>query len=233
MPARLRSPTLVLLAGLVLAADSGDHPLTSWLGQPIVAFVLLALGVTSVMVEIANPGIIGTGVGGVTAILAGLWSLSMQPTNPLGLLLIVVAATLFAVEVLTASPGVAGAIGAVSLLVGGLILIDDPVGGGVPPAIVGPTSVAIGAAVIFTGRLARRVRQRPSITGDELFVGRDVVIDHAAGATGQAFVEGAWWQLRSTDAPLRAGDTVRVVAVDHLVLIVDPHPPTPQPKEAP
>jgi membrane-bound serine protease (ClpP class) len=48
----------------------------------------------------------------------------------------------------------------------------------------------------------------------------------AAGNAGsQAFLEGAWWRIRSTGAPVDEGSVVRVVGVDGLDLLVEPAAP--------
>src|SRR3954469_7725023 len=119
---------------------SGLDSLIQWLDDPTAAFVLLGVGMAALMVEAARPGTIGTGIGGAIAVLAGLWSLSMQSVTAVGLALVVLAAVLYAVEIFTPSPGVAGFFGSVSLVLGGLLLIDDPAGG-VPLGVILPAAV--------------------------------------------------------------------------------------------
>jgi membrane-bound serine protease (ClpP class) len=225
--AAVQTPILALPPRLIAAAGtSGLDSLVSWLDNPTVAFLLLALGIGSVMVEIANPGIIGTGVGGVILILLGLWSLSMQPADTVGVFLMVLAAVLFLVELTRPSWGVAGLLGAVALAAGGILLVDDPVNGGVPPAVVLPAAVVVGGAVVFAGRIALRTRDQPStLTGPERMIGLDVVVERIAeDGSGRTFIEGAWWQVRSASLPLEPQVPGRVVAVDGLVLVVLPGP---------
>jgi membrane-bound ClpP family serine protease len=52
-------------------------------------------------------------------------------------------------------------------------------------------------------------------------VGRETVVANADGRTGQAFVDGAWWQVRSRTGDLTEGDPVTVVANEGLRLIVE------------
>ena len=76
-----------------------------------------------------------------------------------------------------------------------------------------------------------RTRRLPSVsTGTDVFTGQSVTVRDADGTTGSAFTEGAWWTLRSVGPPLQAGDTARVVAVEDLVLLVDPRSATESPE---
>jgi membrane-bound serine protease (ClpP class) len=222
-------PTTLIAGPAQVAAAGGGTWLdsfTAWLDNPTVAFLLLAVGITSVAVEVANPGIIGTGVAGVVLILLGLWSLSMQPVSTVGFALVVLAAALFIIDLFLPTMGIAAILGALALLVGGVLLIDDP-DGGVPLAVVAPTAAIVGGAVIVASRLALKARRQPStLTGEGSFVGRAVTVDRVDNdGIGHAFVAGAWWFARTAGAPLEPGAEARVVSVDGLVLVVDPLTP--------
>jgi membrane protein implicated in regulation of membrane protease activity len=43
-----------------------------------------------------------------------------------------------------------------------------------------------------------------------------------SGGRGQAFIEGAWWNVRSQGTELVDGEEVRIVAVDGLDLLGEP-----------
>jgi membrane-bound serine protease (ClpP class) len=223
--------SLSLVAGTAPVAAAGGptwlDSFTAWLDDPTVAFLLLALGILSVALEVAHPGLIGTGVAGVVLILLGLWSLSMQPVNTVGFALVLLAAALFLIDLFVPTLGVAAILGAVALLVGGVLLIDDPVDGGVPVAVVAPTAAIVGGAVILASRLALKARRQPStLTGEGNLVGRAVTVDRVDGdGVGHAFAAGAWWFVRTAGAPIEPGTTARVVTVDGLVLVVDPSAP--------
>lgn len=226
MPAPPTQPVAALAAVLLgVAPGAGPSGLARWVEDPRVAFLLLALGTVSILVELAHPAVPGTGVGGALAVLAGLWCLSQQSVSAVGLGLMVLAAGLWAAELLTPASGVAGALGAVALALGGLLLVDGP-SGGVPAAVVVPTALVLGAAVVAAGRLGWRSRGLPStLTGGDALIGRDLTVAESDGGTGRAFVHGAWWQVRSVGPPLGRGTRARVVSLDGLVLVVDPRPP--------
>ena len=95
-------------------------------------------------------------------------------------------------------------------------------GWGLLLGLVVPTLIVLGLGAALTVRLWRRSSRAPSsTTGADLFRGRVVTVATAQGSRGQAFVEGSWWSIRSTDATLRAGQDMRVRAVDGLVLLVE------------
>ncbi len=113
-----------------------------------------------------------------------------------------------------------------SLVVGGIVggggVVTDVDGGMVGGAVVAG-AVVVGGGVVVAGRLVVRSQRAPSTaSGAGLFAGRVVTVSTATGSRGQAFVEGAWWTVRTTGAPLAPGTLVRVVDVDGLDLVVEP-----------
>ena len=193
------------------------------LADPNIAFLLLTLGTLGLLYELAAPGVGVAGATGATALLLALFSLSVLPVSVVGLLLLAVAVGLFIAELF--APGVAGFAvgGAVVLVLSAVFLFDDGQGVSVDLAVVLPTALVVTAAAVFAGRLAARTRKLPSVsTGTDVFAGQSVTVREADGTIGSAYAEGAWWSLRSVGPALETGDTARVVAVEDLVLVVDP-----------
>jgi membrane-bound serine protease (ClpP class) len=201
------------------------------LADPNIAFLLLTLGTLGLLYELASPGVGVAGATGVTALLLALFSLSVLPVNVVGLLLLAVAVGLFVAELY--APGVAGFAfgGAVVLVLSAIFLFDEGQGVSVDLAVVLPTAFVLAAAAVIAGRLAARTRKLPSVsTGADVFTGQSVIIRDADGTTGSTFTEGAWWSLRSVGPPLQPGGTALIVAVEDLVLVVDPLSPTEPPE---
>jgi membrane-bound serine protease (ClpP class) len=193
------------------------------LADPNVAFLLLTLGTLGLIYELATPGVGVAGATGATALLLALFSLSVLPVNVVGLLLLAVAAALFVAELF--APGIGGFAfgGAVVLVLAALFLFDDSQGIAVDWAAAVPTAAVAAVAAVLAGRLAMRTRGMPSTTtGGDVFIGRSVTVAAADGPTGRTFTEGAWWSVRSVGPPLHPGEPARVVALDGLVLVVDP-----------
>jgi membrane-bound serine protease (ClpP class) len=143
------------------------------------------------------------------------------PVNLAGLLLLGLAAALFIGEVFAPGVGVFAAGGTIALLAAGLLLFEGSVA--VSPAVLWPTALVIGAAAVLAGRLAWRARRAPSVSGVETLVGRQALVrrvldDH----TGQLMLDGSWWTVHSRTAAVQEGQPVVVVAVDGVVLLVEP-----------
>ena len=187
------------------------------LADPNLTFLFLSLGTLALMYELASPGIMGAGTVGVILVLLGFFGVAVLSVNVVGLLLLLAAVVLFALELFAPGVGVAAAGGAVALGLSGVFLFDDVPGLRLSAAVVIPVVVVVGGGVVIAGRFARRSIRTPStMTGSERFLERQVTV----GPNGQAFVDGAWWQLRS-DTELDEGATARVVDVDGLVLVVE------------
>lgn len=193
------------------------------LADPNVAFLLLTIGTLGLIYELATPGVGVAGATGVTALLLALFSLSVLPVNIVGLLLLAVAAGLFAAEAF--APGVAGFAfgGAAVLLLSTVFLFDDAQGVSVDPVVAVPTAVLAAVAAVLAGRVVLRTRRMPSThTGAESLAGREVTVVTADGPNGRTFTEGGWWTVRSTGADLFTGQRARVLKLDGLVLVVEP-----------
>jgi len=190
-----------------------------WLADPNLAFLFLSLGTLAIIYELANPGFGGGAIVGVILILLALFALAVLPVNALGGLLLVLAAILFVVEIFTPGVGVGAAGGTASLVLGGLFLFRGRVG--VDPQVLIPVAIVVGGGTLLAGRLAWRTRRLAATTGAGGLVGEVATVGTASGTSGQAMVEGAWWNVRTRGDRLRKGATVRVVDVDGLDLVVE------------
>ena len=190
-----------------------------WLADPNLAFLFLSLGTLAIIYELANPGFGGGAIVGVILILLALFALAALPVNALGGLLLVLAAILFVVEIFTPGVGVGAAGGTASLVLGGLFLFRGRVG--VDPQVLIPVAIVVGGGTLLAGRLAWRTRRLAATTGAGGLIGEVATVGTASGTSGQAMVEGAWWNVRTRGDRLRKGATVRVVDVDGLDLVVE------------
>lgn len=190
-----------------------------WLADPNLAFLFMSVGTLALIYELANPGMGGAGVVGVILILLALFGLAVLPVNALGVLMLVLAAILFLVEVFTPGIGVAAVGGTASLVLGGLFLFRG--GFGVDLEVLVPMAVVVGGGTMLAGRLAWRTRRLAPTTGPGAFLDSVAVARSVSGTSGQAFVQGAWWNVRTRGEQLREGATVRVVDVEGLDLVVE------------
>jgi len=99
----------------------------SFLMDPNMAFILLAIGALGLYFEFNHPGAILPGVVGFFFIVLAIFALNILPVRFTGLALILLAFVFFTLEAKFASHGVLGIAGIVSLTLGGLLLVDGPI----------------------------------------------------------------------------------------------------------
>lgn len=232
----LRGGREVVLATAGAAVDDFDlgffRSIQQWLADPNLAFLFLSVGTLAILYEFANPGVGAGGIVGAIMLVLAFFSLSVLPVNVAGILLMVLAGALFLGELFVPGIGVMAVGGAVSLVLSGILLFRGSTG--VDPAVLWPTAVVVGGGAVLLGRMAWRTRRAPRRSGGELLVGQTVTVRSVGEHGAQAFVEGAYWNVRrADDGPLETGQTVTVVGIDGLDLVVEPASPAPEGSDAP
>jgi membrane-bound serine protease (ClpP class) len=198
--------------------------IVSAIADPNIALTLLVIGALGIYVEFSSPGLIAPGVIGAIMVLLGLSAMSVLPINWLGAALMLLAFALFGLEVKIASHGILGVGGAVAMVLGAVMLIDSPA-----PELRIHWSTAIGLALPFSAitvfllSLALRARRNKVETGREGMIGQTGAAITELAPEGKVFVHGEYWDAVSASR-LPAGARVRVTAIDHLKLTVEPVP---------
>src|SRR4029077_13900513 len=130
--------------------------------------------------------------------------------NWLGAALMLLAFSLFALEVKFASHGILGVGGAVAMVLGAVMLIDSPV-----PEMRIRWSTAIGLALPFSAitvfllSLALRARRSKVVTGSEGMIGETGSAVTELAPEGKVFVHGEYWDAVAV-RPVPAGTRVTV-----------------------
>ena len=197
--------------------------LLSVLTDPTFAYILLLVGMYGLLLEGYSPGAILPGVVGAISLLLGLYALQVLPVNYAGLALIVLGVILMVVELTTPTFGVLGIGGLVALVFGSVMLFDDVPGFAVSNWLIAGIGLAIAGSFTFALWLALRARRRPVHGGAEEMPGREAVVARVVGDRAQVRIRGELWQAASSQ-PLLAGQRVRVVSRDGLLLQVEPLP---------
>jgi membrane-bound serine protease (ClpP class) len=195
----------------------------SAIAHPQIAYLLLTLGILGLTVELWNPGAIVPGVVGGVSLLLAFFAMQVLPVNTTGVLLVVFGLALLLLELKVPSFGALGIGGTVSLVIGSVMMTRTVPGVVVPLRLIVPVALSVAGILLFLGRLALQAqRQRPS-TGVSAFVGLPgrVRTPLTPGVAGQIDVRGEIWRAESS-VPLRAGEPVRVMAVNGLTLLVEP-----------
>ncbi|MGH3037850.1 MAG: NfeD family protein [Gaiellaceae bacterium] len=190
--------------------------------DPNLIVLLMSIGVLGITIEILNPGLILPGTVGVISLIVGLFGLQVLPVSWAGVLLMLLAVGFFAAEALVPSHGALALAGAVSFVVGALMLFD-PAGEGYQVSIwvalaVGGT-LALVTAIVATKVI--RARWAPAKTGREEMVGEIGVVRSAVAPSGLVNIHGEIWKAHAEGEPLASGEYVRVSGVgEDLVLEV-------------
>jgi membrane-bound serine protease (ClpP class) len=215
-------------ADVVRIAMTRRQQFLSAIAHPQVAYLLMTLGMLGLTIELWNPGAVVPGVVGGLSLLLAFFALQILPINTTGLLLILFGLGLLILELKVPSFGILGIGGAVSLLVGSIMMTRETPGVTVSLGVIVPTVLAIAAIVLFLGRLALNAQARPPTTGAEGLIGAEGRTREplATDTPGHIDVHGEIWRARSR-ASVPAGARVRIVAIDGLTLTVEPSDPQP------
>ena len=193
------------------------------IAHPLIAYLLLTLGMLGLTVELWNPGAVLPGVVGGLSLLLAFFAFQVLPVNVTGLLLILFGIGLLVLELKVPSFGVLGIGGAISLFVGSIMMTRGVPGVRVGLEVLLPAVVVLSVGVLLLGRLALAAQRQPPVTGVDALIGQQAQARSAVvpGRSGLVAVHGELWQARS-DVPIEAGGFVRVKAVDGLTLTVIP-----------
>ena len=218
-----RKQTLHLTGFEVVAYEKNlRQRVMSSISDPNIALILLVLGALGIYAEFSSPGLIFPGVAGAILVLLGLSALSMLPINWLGAALLLLAFTFFVLEAKFASHGVLALGGTFAMILGAVILINSPL-----PEMRIHLSTAIAVTLpfalitVFLVSLVVRARSAKVVTGSEGMIGEIGVAIGDLAPAGRVFVRGEYWNAVAT-SQLKAGERVRVTAVDRLNLTVEP-----------
>lgn len=196
--------------------------LLSVLTNPAVAYILLMIGVWGLILEGYSPGAILPGVVGAICLLLALFAFQILPVSFAGLALLLLGVALMIGEAFAPSFGVLGLGGVVAFVFGSIMLMDTGVPGyGVPMALVAAVATASALFMFLIVALFTRSRRRKVVTGREGLVGTAGVALADFDHKGRVRVHGEIWNAR-TGVPMRAGQPVRVVAVEGLTVTVEP-----------
>jgi membrane-bound serine protease (ClpP class) len=192
------------------------------ISDPNIAYVLMLLGIYGLFFELYNPGAIVPGViGGICLILA-FFAFQTLPVNIAGLLLIILAILLFLLEIKVTSYGILSIGGAISLILGSIMLIDSPFPGlRISLGVILPAAIA--TVIFFTvavGLSVRAQRRKPT-TGMQGMMGEIGVVIQELNPKGKIEVHGEIWTASTSNFPLRVGTVVRVIGVKQLMLNVE------------
>jgi len=160
---------------------------------------MLSVGLIGIVVELWNPGLVFPGTVGAISLIVGLYGLQVLPVSAAGLLLMALAAAFFVAEAFIVSHGALSVAGAVTFVIGSLLLFD-PAGPAYQVSL--PVALAISGTLTllfgFALTKAAQTRRLPTSVGAHRLVGEK------ASVRGEhlVFVDGELWQARTSSSKL-------------------------------
>ena len=192
------------------------------ISDPNIAYILMMIGLAGLYFELSHPGAVFPGVIGGIALVLAFFAFQTLPINTAGILLIVLAIIFFIMEMKIASYGLLSIAGIVSFFLGSLMLFESQATGiRISWNVLLPTVALISAFfVVVAGIVFRAQISRPR-TGVRGLIGEIGIVRQALMPEGKVLVHGELWKARSKH-PVQAGEHVRVIDVENLVVEVEP-----------
>ncbi len=190
------------------------------LTNPNIIFILFSLGTLGLAVELYNPGAILPGVVGAICLIIALYAMQTLPINYAGLALIVLAVVLFLLEIKVTSYGMLTVGGIISLVLGGLFLIDSPEPAlKVSLSVIITITICIGGFLIFVVGYVVKAQRKKVMTGFEGLIGQMGKVSERIDREGMVYIAGALWKAVS-DEVIEKGEPVRIISGEHQTLKV-------------
>jgi membrane-bound serine protease (ClpP class) len=197
-----------------------------FLTDPNIAFLLLAIGVQAILIEISSPGGWVAGFIGVVCLTLAVYGMGVLPVNWFGMIFLLTAFVLFILDIKAPTHGALTIAGVASFIIGALVLFNSP---GVPqfqrvsvPLVIA-TGFAIGLLFMVILMFALRALHVPISAGVESLVGKmGTARSIVEGGSGQVQLGSELWSAESVESsePIGKGDKVEVVEVKGLRLKV-------------
>ena len=189
--------------------------------NPNLVFVLLAVGVQALLIELTNPGAWIPGFIAAVCLTLAVYGLGILPVNWFGIIFVVLAFFLFILDLKTPTHGALTVAGVASFITGALVLFNSP---SVPafervsvPLVVG-TGVFLGLIFFTILGFALRAQRRPVLTGAHSLVGQVGVARTDLAPSGPVQLGSELWSATLDDLTARVskGSRVEVVRMDGL-----------------
>jgi membrane-bound serine protease (ClpP class) len=200
--------------------------------DPNVAYLLFAIGLFALVVELATPGATVPGVLGVACLAAALYAFTNLPVDWAGVAALCAAAGLLLAETRASSHGLLALAGLATFAAGSLLLFRPP-GPSLygAPATLNPwlvVGLGAGTAVLFGWviRQSLAMLHRPHLNAPPA-PGAVGIAGRVVDATGTVHVGGRTWTAEWPAGSVQPGEAVRVVGRRGLRLLVErsPEPP--------
>jgi membrane-bound serine protease (ClpP class) len=193
--------------------------------NPNIVFLLIAVGIQAILIELSNPGGWIPGFIGVISLALAAYGMGVLSVNWFGLVFLLLAFGLFILDVHALTHGALTAAGIGSFIVGALVLFNSP---GTPqfqqvslPLVV-VTGVIFGLSFALILAMALRAQKTPLRIGPDMLIGQQGTAKGKIDPHGQVQLKSELWsaELAEGAVPIQSDEKVEVVAVAGLRLKV-------------
>jgi membrane-bound serine protease (ClpP class) len=188
--------------------------------SPSVAYLLVVIGLLLIVLEFFTAGIGIAALCGACCLALASYGFGVLPFRPYALALVAIGIGGFAVDLQAGAPRVWTVIGTAAIAVGTVRLFQ-----GVQLSVLAMIAGVIGTALFMIAGMPAMVRARFSTptVGRQSMIGEMGTALAAIEPEGTVEVRGAPWRARTNRAtPIESGASIRVVAIDGLLLEVEP-----------
>jgi membrane-bound serine protease (ClpP class) len=219
-----RTATLATAGATVEERNLGSFlGLLHALVDPTLAFIFFWLGLILLVLELLVPGHVFSGTIGTVLFLTAILSFGLLPVRLIGVILLAASVVFFLLELKLPGLGAWSVLGIASLVLGGWFLFDRSGGAGVSPVAIVPVAAAVALFFGFVVAKLLAMRRLPPAQGPEAVIGREgVVLGTGLSPGGVVRVAAEEWNAVSATGPIPGGTKIKVIALDGLVLTVEP-----------
>jgi len=195
--------------------------LLGYLADPNIVYVLFILGLYGLIYEFFHPGIgFGLAAGGICLVLAFL-GLQILPVNVVGVALVLFGVVLMVLDAFTPTNGILTTGGVVSLLVGSFTLFNIHNRAiGLSWSTILLTVGTMTALFVFIISKGLLIQRRQPVTGKSGMIGAIGNARSDLDPDGKVFIKGEYWEARSLEGRIHAGDPVVVERLEGRTLLV-------------
>lgn len=194
------------------------------LTNPNVLFLLLTIGVQAIFIELSNPGGWVAGFIGATCLILAIYGMGVLPVNWFGILFIILAFILFILEIKALTHGALSAAGALSFVIGSLVLFNTVNAPGFPKVsvpLVVITGIILTAGIVTVLSFAIKAMREPVKTGMESIIGKHGYVVSSIFPLGIIQVAGEQWgAISENEGLINEGESIEVTGKQGINLIV-------------
>jgi len=188
--------------------------------DPNVAMLLMTLGVSGLLIELAHPGLVLPGVVGLLSLLLAFYAFQTLSANLAGVLLMLTGMLFLILELKVVSYGLLALSGIAAIFFGATLMFHDATGLSIAWNIL---AGAMGGFVLVFGAIfyiVAKAFSRGPRSGVATMVGCVVTTSTGLSPRGSVEFGSEIWRAESLDGPHPAGTELKIVGVRDLTLLV-------------